>query len=45
VLLLRYRGDLSDEAIGLVMGLTASGVRSLVARALAALRSNPELLE
>jgi RNA polymerase sigma factor (sigma-70 family) len=45
VLLLRYRRDLSDEDIGLVMGLSASGVRSLVARALEALRSNPELVE
>lgn len=45
VLLLRYRRDLSDEDIGLVMGLSASGVRSLIARALAALRSNPELVE
>jgi RNA polymerase sigma factor (sigma-70 family) len=45
VLLLRYRRDLSDEDIGLVMGLSASGVRSLVARALDALRSTPELVE
>jgi RNA polymerase sigma factor (sigma-70 family) len=45
VLLLRYRRDLSDEDIALVMGLSASGVRSLVARALDALRSNPELVE
>ncbi len=44
VLVLRYRGDLSDEEIGAIMRLTPSGVRSLVARALAALRAHPELL-
>ncbi len=43
-LLLRYQRDLTDEEIGRVMGLTASGVRSLVARSLAALRAHPELL-
>jgi RNA polymerase sigma-70 factor (ECF subfamily) len=44
VLLLRYQRDLTDEQIGSVMGLTGSGVRSLVARALSALRAHPELL-
>jgi RNA polymerase sigma factor (sigma-70 family) len=44
VLFLRYERDLTDEEIGEVLGLTASGVRSLVARALASLRSHPELL-
>lgn len=43
-LLLRYQRDLSDEEIGLILGLTPSGVRSLVARALAVLRTHPELL-
>jgi RNA polymerase sigma-70 factor, ECF subfamily len=44
VLLLRYQRDLTDEDIAMIMGLSTSGVRSLVARALAALRSHPELL-
>lgn len=44
VLLLRYQRDLTDEQIGCVMGLTPSGVRSLVARSIAALRAHPELL-
>ena len=44
VLVLRFRRDLSDEEIGEVMGLTASGVRSLVARAIQSLRNHPELL-
>jgi RNA polymerase sigma factor (sigma-70 family) len=44
VLVLRYRRDLSDEEIGEVMGLTASGVRSLVARAIQSLRDHPDLL-
>lgn len=44
VLLLRYQRDLSDADIGRVLGITASGVRSLVARALAVLRNHPELL-
>lgn len=43
VVFLRYRRQLTDEQIGEVMGLTASGVRSLAARALAGLRSHPEL--
>jgi RNA polymerase sigma factor (sigma-70 family) len=43
VVYLRYRRQLSDEEIGEVMGLTASGVRSLAARAVAGLRAHPEL--
>jgi len=44
VLLLRYRRDLTDADIASIMGLSESGVRSLIARALAALRAHPELL-
>ena len=44
VLLLRYRRDLSDADIASIMGLSESGIRSLTARALAALRAHPELL-
>jgi len=44
VLLLRYQRDLSDEDIGRVMGISTSGVRSLVSRALEVLRNHPELL-
>ena len=44
VLVLRYHRDLSDADIALVMDLTASGVRSLVARALESLRRHPEVL-
>ena len=44
VLLLRYQRDLSDEDIGRVMGISASGVRSAASRALAILREHPELL-
>ncbi len=44
VLLLRYQSDLTDADIAMIMGLSQSGVRSLVARALATLRSHPELL-
>lgn len=44
VLVLRYQRDLSDADIALVMGLSESGVRSLVARALECLRAHPELL-
>lgn len=44
VLMLRYQRDLTDADIAVVMGLTESGVRSLAARALAALRAHPELL-
>jgi RNA polymerase sigma-70 factor, ECF subfamily len=43
VLILRYQRDLDDEAIGEILGLSSSGVRSLVARACATLRGNPEI--
>ena len=42
-LVLRYQRDLTDSEIGSILGLSESGVRSLVARALALLRSHPEL--
>jgi RNA polymerase sigma-70 factor, ECF subfamily len=44
VLVLRYQRDMTDADIGTVMGLSESGVRSLVARALAVRRAHPELL-
>lgn len=40
---LRYQHDLSDEDIGEVLGLSTSGVRTLVSRALNGLRRHPEL--
>lgn len=43
VLILRYQRDLDDECIGEILGISASAVRSLVARACAALRRNPEI--
>jgi len=43
-LVLRFDRDLSDGEIGEVLGLSESGVRSLISRALAALRAHPELL-
>jgi RNA polymerase sigma factor (sigma-70 family) len=43
VLVLRYHRDLTDDQIGSVMGLTASGARSLLARAIATLRDHPEV--
>lgn len=43
VVYLRYQRDLTDEEIGEILGLSASGVRSLLARAIAALRQHPEL--
>jgi RNA polymerase sigma-70 factor (ECF subfamily) len=43
VLLLRYQRDLTDAEIGEVLGLSESGVRSLAARAITALRRHPEL--
>jgi RNA polymerase sigma factor (sigma-70 family) len=43
VILLRYHRDLSDADIGALMRLSPSGVRSLVARAIATLRSHPEV--
>jgi RNA polymerase sigma-70 factor (ECF subfamily) len=42
-IILRYQRDLSDDEIGEILGLSASGVRTLVSRALAALRQHPEL--
>jgi RNA polymerase sigma-70 factor (ECF subfamily) len=44
VIFLRYRRDLTDDEIGEIMGLSASGVRSLLARAIRGLRDHPELL-
>jgi RNA polymerase sigma-70 factor, ECF subfamily len=44
VLVLRYQRDLTDADIAKVMGLSESGVRSLIARALQRLRAHPELL-
>lgn len=44
VLLLRYQRDLTDADIGSILGISESGVRSLVARALDVLRSHPELM-
>ena len=44
VLLLRYQHDLTDADLARIMGISESGVRSLVARALEVLRSHPELL-
>jgi RNA polymerase sigma-70 factor (ECF subfamily) len=43
VVFLRYQRDLSDEEIGEILGLSASGVRTLASRAIAALRRHPEL--
>ena len=43
VVFLRYQRDLTDDEIGDILGLSASGVRTLVSRALAALRTHPEL--
>jgi RNA polymerase sigma factor (sigma-70 family) len=43
-LVLRYQDDLTDAEIGSIMGISESGVRSLVARALTAMRSHPEIV-
>jgi RNA polymerase sigma factor (sigma-70 family) len=43
VLILRYQHDLDDAAIGEILGLSTSGVRSLLGRACATLRRNPEI--
>lgn len=43
VLILRYQRDLDDGQIGEILGISASAVRSLVARACGALRRNPEI--
>jgi RNA polymerase sigma-70 factor (ECF subfamily) len=44
VLLLRYQRDLSNVEIGSILGLSESGVRSLISRALGVLREHEELL-
>ena len=44
VLVLRYQRDLTHADIASVVGLSESGVRSLIARALETLRAHPELL-
>jgi RNA polymerase sigma factor (sigma-70 family) len=43
VLVLRYYRDLSDAQIAKVMGITPSGVRSLLARAVESLKAHPEV--
>jgi RNA polymerase sigma factor (sigma-70 family) len=43
VIALRYHRELTDADIGAVMGLSESGVRSLVARAIETLRKHPEV--
>lgn len=43
VLILRYQRDLDDGQIGEILGISSSAVRSLVARACAALRRHPEI--
>ncbi len=45
LLFLRYERDLTDDDIGEILGLTASGVRSLSARSIESLRRHPELLK
>jgi RNA polymerase sigma factor (sigma-70 family) len=44
VLVLRYEREMTDGEIGELLGVSASGARSLMARALATLRAHPELL-
>lgn len=44
VLVLRYQRSLTDVDIAVIMGISESGVRSLVARAVDALRAHPEVL-
>jgi RNA polymerase sigma-70 factor (ECF subfamily) len=43
VLILRFQRDLDDNQIGAILGLSASGVRSLASRAIESLRTHPEL--
>ena len=43
VLVLRYQRDLTEADIAGIMGLSESGVRSLIARALDVLRRHPDL--
>jgi RNA polymerase sigma factor (sigma-70 family) len=45
VLVLRYHFDLPDDEIGRLMRLSPAGVRTLAARALAAIRRQPEVLD
>lgn len=42
-LFLRYLRDLGDDDVAYVLGLSSSGVRSLISRAIANLRQHPEL--
>jgi RNA polymerase sigma-70 factor (ECF subfamily) len=43
-LVLRYQFDLGNSEIGRLMGLSEAGVRTLISRAIAVLRRNPEVL-
>ena len=43
VLLMRYGLDLSDQEIGRILGMTAGSARTTIARALARLRTLPEV--
>lgn len=43
-IVLRYVFDLPDSEMGQVLGLSPSGVRTLVSRAIVGLRSHPEVL-
>jgi RNA polymerase sigma factor (sigma-70 family) len=45
VLVLRYHFDLPDDEIGRLMRLSPAGVRTLAARALVAIRRQPEVLD
>ena len=42
--ILRYQFDLPDDEIARVMGLSATGVRTLVSRAMISLRTHPEIV-
>ncbi len=42
--ILRYQFDMPDDEIGQIMGLSSAGVRTLVSRAMSALRAHPEML-
>jgi RNA polymerase sigma-70 factor (ECF subfamily) len=42
-LMLRYVDDLGDSGAALVLGISASGFRTLVSRAIAKLRAHPEV--
>ncbi len=43
VLFLRYQRDLTDDEVGEILKISASGVRTLASRAISALRKHPEL--